>query len=127
MKAYNSHEKRALLYAISDTDGTPLDLMNVQSFKEGELDSVATFIGRHDRDEYVKIADAVNLSNPGTVFNYSRFVRQQERFIGEYLRIYHRNFAGKVHTGGNAHYAADRELTPEDELIDMLRQFHTQR
>ena len=127
MKAYNSHEKRALLYAISDTDGTPLDLMNVQSFKEGELDSVATFIGRRDRDEYVKIADAVNLSNPGTVFNYSRFVRQQERFIGEYLRIYHRNLAGKVHTGGNAHYAAGRELTPEDELIDMLRQFHTQR
>ena len=127
MKAYNSHEKRALLYAITDTDGTPLDLMNVQSFKEGELDSVATFIGRHDRDEYVKIADAVNLSSPGTVFNYSRFVRQQEQFIREYLRIYHSNMGGKVYTGSSTHYIAGRELTPEDELIDMLRQFHTQR
>jgi len=32
MTPYNSHEKKALLYAIQDTDGTPLDLMNVQSF-----------------------------------------------------------------------------------------------
>ena len=70
MTPYNSHEKKALLYAIQDTDGTPLDLMNVQSFKNGELDSVITFIGRHDRDEFVKVADALDLSSPGTVFNY---------------------------------------------------------
>ena len=128
MKPYNYHEKKALLYAIKDTDGTPLDLMNVQSFKNGELDSVITFIGRHDREEFVKVADATDLSAPGTVFNYSRYVKHQERFLGEYIRIYHKNLDGKVYTAsGSSYHVADSELSPEDELIDLLRQFHNQR
>lgn len=128
MTPYNSHEKKALLYAIQDTDGTPLDLMNVQSFKNGELDTITTFIGRHDRDEFVKVADALDLSAPGTVFNYSRYVQQQERFLGEYISIYHRNLDGKVYTGsGSAYHVVDSELSPEEELIDLLRQFHNQR
>ena len=125
MKPYNSHEKKALIYAIKDTDGAPLDLMNIQSFKDGELDSVITFIGRHDRDEYVQVAHALNLSTPE--FNYSRYVKQQERFLGEYIRIYHSNLAGKVYKDGHAAYVAGREMSPEDELIEALRLFHTRR
>ena len=126
MTPYKSHEKKAMLYAINDTDGTPLDLMNVQSFVNGELDSVTTFIGWHDRDEYVKVAEAKDLS--GAMFNYTRFVKQQERFLGEYIRIYHQNLSGKVYTpSGSAFHVADRELSPEEELIDMLRQFHNHR
>ena len=52
MKPYNSHEKKALFYAIQDTDGSPLDLMNIQTYKDGLLAAVTTFIGRHDRDEF---------------------------------------------------------------------------
>lgn len=128
MKPYNSHEKKALLYAIQDTDGTPLDLMNVQSFNNGELDSVITFIGRHDRDEFVKVADALDLSARGTVFNYSCFVRQQEQFLDEYIRIYHTNLDGKAYTAsGSSYHLADRKPSIEDELIDLLRQLHNQR
>lgn len=128
MKPYNSHEKKALLYAIKDTDGTPLDLMNVQSFKNGELDSVITFIGRHDREEFVKVADAKDLSAPGSVFNYSRYVKQQERFLDEYIRIYHKNLDGKVYTAsGSSYHVADKKPSIEDELVDLLRQFHNQR
>ena len=93
MTPYKSHEKKALLYAINDTDGTPL---------------------------------AKDLS--GAMFNYTRFVKQQERFLGEYIRIYHQNLSGKVYTpSGSAFHVADRELSPEEELIDMLRQFHNHR
>ena len=127
MKPYSSHEKRAFIYAITDTDGTPLDLMNIQSFTDDALDSVITFIGRHDRDEYVRVADALNLSAPGIAFNYSRYVKQQERFLSEYIRTYHRILAGKACKDGQAFYAGDGELSPEDELIEALRLFHTQR
>ena len=108
MTPYKSHEKKALLYAIRDTDGTPLDLLNVQVFKDGEMDSVGTFIGRHDRDEFVKVAETHGIPN------YSRFVQQQERLLSEYLKAYHR-----VVGGG--------DLTEEEELIEMLRSFHNRR
>jgi hypothetical protein len=127
MKPYSSHEKKAIIYAIADADGTPLDLMNIQSFKDGALDSVTTFIGRHDRNEYVQVAGALDLSVPGVVFSYSRFVRQQERFLGEYIRIYHRKLAGRMSKDGRAAGIEDSELSPEDELIEALRLFHTQR
>ncbi len=127
MKAYNSHEKRAMIYAITDTDGTPLDLINIQSFKDGALDSVVTFIGRHDRDEYVKVSEALDLSAPGAVFNYSRFVRQLERFLDEHIRAYHNRLSGKVYKDGSAHNDQSSESSLEDELIEALRRFHTQR
>ena len=127
MKPYNSHEKKVLVYAITDTSGAPLDLMNIQSFKNGELDSVITFVGRHDRDEYVRVAEAMNLSAPGAVFNYSRYVRQQERILDKDIRIYHRKLAGNAYHDGRAVYPGDGELSPEDELIEALRLFHTQR
>jgi hypothetical protein len=127
MKPSSSHEKKAILYAITDTDGTPLDLMNIQSFKDGVLDSVVTFIGKHDRDEYVQVAKVLDLSAPGTGFDYRSFVRQQACFLGQYLRAYHRALAGKVYRDGHATYVEDRELSPEDELIEALRLFHTQR
>ena len=127
MKSFSAHEKKAIIYAITDTDGTPLDLINIQSFKGGELDSIITFIGRHDRDEYVRVADVMNLSAPGTVFNYSRYVKQQERILAEYIHAYHRLLAGKAYKDGRAVFTGDRELSPEDELIEALRLFHTQR
>lgn len=127
MKPFSAHEKKAIIYAITDSDGTPLDLVNIQSFKDGALDSVITFIGRHDRDEYVRVADAVNLSAPNTVFSYSRYVKQQERVLAEYIRVYHRIRAGKAYNDGHAVYPEGRALSPEDELIEALRLFHTQR
>lgn len=127
MKPYNSHEKKAIIYAITDTDGTPLDLMNIQTFKGGAPDSVITFIGRHDRNAYVLVAEALDLSAPGTAFSYSRFVRQQERLLGEYIRVYHRKLSGMAYTDGQAAFSEGGELSPEDELIEALRRFHTQR
>lgn len=127
MKPFSAHEKKAIIYAITDSDGTPLDLINIQSFKDGALDSVITFIGRHDRNEYVRVADAVNLSAPNTVFSYSRYVKQQERILAEYIRVYHRYLAGKAYNDGHAVYPGGGELSLEDELIEALRLFHTQR
>jgi len=96
MKPYNSHEKKALFYAIQDTDGSPLDLMNIQTYKDGLLAAVTTFIGRHDRDEFVKVAETEDLSS--TVFNYSRFVQQQERFSGRiYPHLSHQSGRKGVH------------------------------
>ena len=34
MKLFSAHEKKAIIYAITDSDGTPLDLINIQSFKQ---------------------------------------------------------------------------------------------
>ena len=127
MKPYSSHEKKAIIYTITDTDGTPLDLMNIQTFRGGAPDSVITFIGRHDREAYVLVAEALDLSAPGTVFSYSRFVRQQERLLDEYIRVYHRKLSGMACKDGRASYTGDGELSPEDELIEALRLFHTQR
>ena len=70
-----SQTKKVYIYPIKDTDGTPLDLINVLtnvlstgvSNAGGErkaagggaqklvLDRVDTFIARHDRGEYIKV------------------------------------------------------------------------
>ena len=71
-----SPTKKVYIYPIKDTDGTPLDLINVlthvlstgdasasseldnSSRRAGAqkllLDRVDTFIGKHDRGEYIK-------------------------------------------------------------------------
>ena len=53
-------QKKIYIYPIVDTDGTPLDLVNILTYtNEGALDRVDTFIGRHDRDEFVRIAHEI--------------------------------------------------------------------
>ena len=92
-----SQTNKVYIYPIKDTDGTPLDLINVlthvlsagvsnaggeldNSFRRAEaeklvLDRVETFIGRHDRGEYIKVGSTENLSAPGMIFRYASYVR----------------------------------------------------
>ena len=88
--------KKAYFYPIKDLDGSPLDLMNVLSYiKDADgkpvLHRVDTFIGRSDRFEFEKVASTAELSKPGTIFRYASYVQRQERVLGIYLQIYHRN------------------------------------
>ncbi len=108
-----STQKKIYIYPIVDTDGTPLDLVNILTYtNEGALDRVDTFIGRHDRDEFVRIAHAGDLSLPGTIFRYSTYVREQESLVLAYLDAYHSNLHGKVYTEDGGSYTVRRSSTP---------------
>ena len=98
--------KKVYFYPIKDFDGKPLDLMNVLTYdaENKDLDRVDTFIGRADRDEFVKVAHTGELSKPGTIFRYSNYVQEQERFLTIYLQCYHDNLKGKVYTDNGAYY-----------------------
>ena len=104
MQKYGADEKKVHIYAVKDKDGTPLDLMNVLTYKGGKLDRVDTFIGRNDRDEYVSVGSTKDLSMPGTVFSYSGYARQQQAFLSLYLDMYHTNLHGKVYTAKGGSY-----------------------
>ena len=121
-----SQTKKVYIYPIKDTDGTPLDLINVlphvlsagESNAGGErkapgeaqkliLDRVDTFIGRNDRGEYIKVGSTENLSAPGVIFRYASYVREQEALLGYYLDCYHENLHGLVYTEKGSYYFAD--------------------
>ena len=68
------------------------------------LDRVDTFIGRHDRGEYIKVGSTENLSAPGVIFRYASYVREQEALLGYYLQCYHENLKGLVYTEKGAYY-----------------------
>lgn len=114
-----SQTKKVYIYPIKDTDGTPLDLINVLTHVSSTgaasasselnsssrqvkanklvLDRVDTFIGRHDRGEYIKVGSTENLSAPGVIFRYASYVREQEALLGYYLDCYHENLKGLVY------------------------------
>lgn len=86
-----SQTKKVYIYPIKDTDGTPLDLINVSTHvsptgissdttrvQKPVLDRVDTFIGRNDRGKYVKVGGTENFSAPGVIFRYASYVREQE-------------------------------------------------
>jgi len=121
-----SQTKKVYIYTIKDTDGTSLDLINVlthvsstgASNAGGEreaagkanklvLDRVDTFIGRHDRGEYIKVGSTENLSAPGVISRYASYVREQEALLGYYLDCYHENLKGLVYTEKGSYYLAD--------------------
>ena len=121
-----SQTKKVYIYPIKDTDGTPLDLINVLTHvlstgvsnaggerkAAGEadkpvLDRVDTFIGRHDRGEYIKVGSTENLSAPGVIFRYASYVREQEARLGYYLDCYLENLKGLVYTEKGAYYLAN--------------------
>ena len=124
-----SQTKKVYIYPIKDTDGTPLDLINVlthvlstgaasassaldNSTRRAEaqklvLDRVDTFIGRHDRGEYIKVGSTENLSAPGVIFRYASYVREQEALLGYYLDCYHENLKGLVYTEKGSYYLTD--------------------
>ena len=124
-----SQTKKVYIYPIKDTDGTPLDLINVlthvlsagassasstldNSSRRAEanklvLDRVDTFIGQHDRGEYIKVGSTENLSAPGVIFRYASYVREQEALLGYYLDCYHENLKGLVYTEKGSYYLAD--------------------
>ena len=121
-----SQTKKIYIYPIKDTDGTPLDLINVLTHvlstgvsnaggerkAAGEadkpvLDRVDTFIGRHDRGEYINVGSTENLSAPGVIFRYASYVREQEALLGYYLDCYHENLGGLVYTEKGSYYLAD--------------------
>ena len=100
----HSSDKKVYVYDIQDEEGTPLELLNIQIFKNGKLDRVTTFIGRHDRDEYVQVANTQNLSSPGAVFKYSSYVREQEIMLPIYLDCYRINLHGHVYSKNGGSY-----------------------
>lgn len=124
-----SQTKKVYIYPIKDTDGTPLDLINVlthvlsagvsnagseldNSSRRADanklvLDRVDTFIGRNDRGEYIKVGSTENLSAPGVIFRYASYVREQEALLGYYLDCYHENLKGLVYTEKGSYYLAD--------------------
>ena len=104
-----STEKKVLIYDVKDEKGTPLELINVQIFKDGKLDRVETFLGRHDRKEYVKVGTAKDLSAPGTIFSYSSYVRIQEGMMNYYLDAYRTNLKGLVYTENGGSYYVIQE------------------
>ena len=85
-----SQTKKVYIYTIKDTDGTPLDLINVLTHvqtpassasseldntsragaEKPNLDRVDTFIGHTNRGEYVKVGSTEGLSKPGVIFRY---------------------------------------------------------
>ena len=99
-----SQTKKVYIYPIKDTDGTPLDLINVlthvsstgaasasgelENFsrraKTERLDRVDTFIEHNNRIEYIKVGR-------GVIFRYASYVREQEALLGYYLDCYHEN------------------------------------
>ena len=123
-----SQTKKVYIYPIKDTDGTPLDLINVvthvsstgvpnaggeldYSSRRAEankllLDRVDTFIGRNDRGEYIKVGSTENLSAPGVIFRYASYVGEQEALLGYYLDCYHENLKGLVYTENGAYILA---------------------
>ena len=123
-----SQTKKVYIYPIKDIDGTPLDLINVLTHisstgavsasngldnvsRSGAnklvLDRVDTFIGRHDRGEYIKVGSTENLSASGVIFRYASYVREQEALLGYYLDCYHENLKGLVYTEKGSYYLAD--------------------
>ena len=123
-----SQTKKVYIYTIKDTDGTPLDLINVLthvlstgaasasnaldsvSRSEAEklvLDRVDTFIGHTNRGEYIKVGSTENLSAPGVIFRYASYVREQEALLGYYLDCYHENLKGLLYTENGAYILAD--------------------
>ena len=109
MRKCNSTEKKVYIYDIKDTDGTPLEMMNVITLKPSKdgkavMDSVTTFIGRHDRDEYVSVGKTENLSQPGVIFKYSNYVQEQEMLMHYYLDIYHSHLGNKRYTTNGSYY-----------------------
>ena len=122
-KVRNHHEtisnQESLHLSKKDTDGTPLDLINVLTYVQAPssgvspeesrvgdltLDRVDTFIGRNDRGEFVKVGGTENLSVPGAIFRYASYVREQEGLLGFYLQCYHKNLCGSVCTKNSAYY-----------------------
>ena len=97
-------EKKVYVYDIQGEEGTPLELLNVQIFKDGKLDHVTTFIGRYDRDEYIQVANAGDLSSPGAIFKYSSYVREQESMLPSYLDCYRHNLHGHVYSKDGGSY-----------------------
>ena len=127
-----SQTKKVYIYPIKDTDGTPLDLINVlthvnlsstgveSTSASNALDSVSrsgaeklvldrvdTFIGHNNRGEYIKVGSTENLSATGVIFRYASYVREQERLLGYYLDCYHKNLHGLVYTENGAYILAD--------------------
>ena len=123
-----SQTKKVYIYPIKDTDGTPLDLINVLTHVSstgvtnagGEhdnlsrsgaeklvLDRVDTFIGHTNRGEYIKVGSTENLSAPGVIFRYASYVREQEALLGYYLDCYHENLKGLVYTENGAYILAE--------------------
>ena len=87
--------KKVDIYDIGDG----LELLNVCiKNEEGKLEQIDTFVGNHDRQEYVSVGTAKELSDPGTVFSYASYVKMQKMNIKIYKEFYRDNLNGKVYT-----------------------------
>lgn len=87
MKKYTAKMKRVDYYDI----GNGLKLMNILSNNEdGKLDRIDTYIGTEE-EGFSHVGYTQDLSQPGTIFSYSSYVRMMEFNLKMYMQIYDSN------------------------------------
>lgn len=87
MKKYTAKVKRVDYYDI----GNGLKLMNILTKNEdGKLERIDTYIGTQE-EGFSRVGVVQGLSQPGTIFSYSGYVRMMEYNLDMYLQIYEGN------------------------------------
>ena len=87
MKKYTSKVKSVDYYDI----GNGLKLMNILTKNEGgKPERIDSYIGT-EIEGFSHVGVVQDLSQPGTIFSYSGYVRMMEYNLDMYLRIYEGN------------------------------------
>ena len=84
MNRISTKERKIDLYDI----GNGLELMNIRFFNEnGKLVKLETYVGENEKG-YVRVGSIADLDEPGVIFTYNWYVKQQAMLIGTYIQIY---------------------------------------
>lgn len=87
MKKYTAKVKRVDYYDINNG----LKLMNILTKNEdGKLERIDSYIGTEE-EGFSHVGVVQDLSQPGTIFSYSGYVRMMEYNLDMYLQIYEGN------------------------------------
>lgn len=92
MKKYKASQKRVDLYDIGDN----MVLMNVVNKNaDGKIDSIYMYIGYEDEDKYLRVGTAEDLASPGSLFNYSVFMKDVSMRMVLYKEVFKSNLTGR--------------------------------
>lgn len=81
--------------------GNGLTLMNLLTKNaEGKLDRVDTYIGV-DELGFSCVGTAEDLSAPGVIFTYSRYMRHMDGMLDYYIDVFEQNIGQRVHKSGD--------------------------
>ena len=87
MKKYTAKMKSVDYYDI----GNGLKIMNILTKNEdGKLERIDSYIGTEE-EGFSHVGVVHDLSQPGTIFSYSGYVRMMEYNLDMYLQIYEGN------------------------------------